>query len=164
MSRIARLLVPLTTIAALTVVVMLLAPIGAIGNERQSMTSIGSDQYLFGRDGVVDHSVKGNVQVYGGNVVVQQPIEGDLLVVGGDITIREPGRVTGNVIHAGGSVRGTELVNGRIYSMATLEGAAATIQKTAVVVSLLFVWFIAAIVVTLISGHVVPAHCRELPL
>jgi hypothetical protein len=174
MSRIARLLVPLTTIAALTVVVMLVVPIGAIGNEKQSMTSIGSDQYLFGRDGIVDRPVKGNVQVYGGNVFVQQPIEGDLLVVGGDITIREPGRVTGNVIHAGGSVRGTELVNGRVYSMATLEGAAATIQKTAVVVSLLFVWFIAAVVVTLISGRDVrfssielrasPLHCFALGL
>jgi hypothetical protein len=162
MSRIARLLVPLTTIAALTIVVMLVAPIGAIGNEREAMTSIGGDQYLFGRDGVVDHPVKGNVQVYGGNVVIEQLIQGDLLVAGGDITIRPPGRVTGNVIHAGGSVHGTELVNGRVYSMATLEGAAATIQKTAVVVSLLFVWFVAAVIVTLMSGRDVRFSSVEL--
>lgn len=162
MSRIARLLVPLTSIAAVTVVVMLLAPIGAVGNERAAMRSIGSDQYLFGRDGIIDMPIRGNVQVYGGNVVVQAPIVGDLLVVGGDITIREPGRVTGNVIHAGGNVRGAELVNGRVYSMATLEGAAATIQKTAVVMSLLFVWLIAAVIVTLVSGRDVRFSSVEL--
>ncbi|MGZ7078808.1 MAG: hypothetical protein ACXVJT_05265, partial [Thermoanaerobaculia bacterium] len=162
MSRIARLLVPLTSIAALTIVVMLLAPIGAIGNEREALTAIGGDLYLFGRDGVVDHPVKGNVQVYGGNILVQQLIQGDLLVAGGDITIRAPGRVTGNVIHAGGNVQGAELVNGRVYSMATLEGAAATIQKTAVVVSLLFVWFVAAVIVTLASGRDVRFSSVEL--
>lgn len=174
MSRMARLLVPLTSIAALTVLVMLVMPLGAVGNERAAMRSIGNDQYLFGRDAVIDRPVKGNVQVYGGNIVVEAPISGDLLVAGGDITIRGAGRVAGNVIHAGGDVRGAELVNGRVYSMATLEGAAATIQKSAVVVSLLFVWFVAAVIMTLVSGRDVrlssvelrasPLHCFALGL
>ena len=162
MYRISRLLVPLTTIGAVVVIFMLVAPVRATGNERAGMQSIGRDQYLFGRDGVVDQPVHGNVQVYGGNVVVEAPVAGDLLVVGGDVTVRGNGRVNGNVIHAGGNVRGTELVVGRVYSMATLEGAAATIQKTAVVVSLLFVWFVAAIIVTLVSGGDVRFSSGEL--
>ena len=162
MYRVARLLVPLTTIAAVVVIVMLLAPLGARGSEHAPMQSIGRDQYLFGRDAVIDHPVNGNVQVYGGNVIVEAPIAGDLLVAGGDVTIRGAGRVQGTVIHAGGNVRGAELVGGRVYSMATLEGAAATAQKTAVIVSLLFVWFVAAVVVTLVSGGDVRFSSAEL--
>jgi hypothetical protein len=162
MFRISRLLVPLVASGAVAVMFMLVAPLGAKGSERAPLESIGRDQYLFGRDGVIDHAVDGNVQVYGGNVVVQAPVSGDLLVVGGDVSVRAPGRIGGNVIHAGGNVTGTELVAGRVYSMATLEGAAATIQKTAVVVSLLFVWFVAAIVVTLMSGGDVRFSSGEL--
>jgi len=162
MYRISRLLVPLVALGAVAVLFMLVMPSGAKGNERLPLESIGRDQYVFGRDGVIDRAVNGNVQVYGGNVFVQAPIEGDLLVVGGDVTVRAPGRVKGNVIHAGGNVRGTEFVGGRVYSMATLEGAAATIQKTAVVVSLLFVWFVAAIIVTLMSGGDVRFSSSEL--
>jgi hypothetical protein len=162
MFRISRLLVPLVTLGAVAVVVMMIAPLGAKGSERAPLESIGRDQYLFGRDGVIDRAVDGNVQVYGGNVLVQAAVSGDLLVVGGDVTVRAPGRIGGNVIHAGGSVRGTELVAGRVYSMTTLEGAAATISKTAVVVSLLFVWFVAAVVVTLVSGGDVRFSSSEL--
>src|SRR5437868_6290838 len=100
MFRISRLLVPLTTIGAVVVICMLFAPLGAKGNERAPLESIGRDQYLFGRDGVIDHAVNGNVQVYGGNIVVEAPVSGDLLVVGGDVTVRAAGRVDGNVIHA----------------------------------------------------------------
>jgi len=162
MYRISRLLVPLVALGAVAVLFMLIMPVGARGNERLPLESIGRDQYVFGRDGVIDRAVNGNVQVYGGNVFVQAPIEGDLLVVGGDVTVRAPGRVKGNVIHAGGNVHGTELVGGRVYSMATLEGAAATIQKTAVVVSLLFVWFVGAVIVTLMSGGDVRYSSGEL--
>ena len=162
MFRISRLLVPLVTLGAVAVVVMMIAPLGARGSERAPLESIGRDQYLFGRDGVIDHAIDGNLQVYGGNVLVQAPVSGDLLVVGGDVTVRAPGRIGGNVIHAGGNVHGTELVAGRVYSMATLEGAAATISKTAVVVTLLFVWFVAAVVVTLVSGGDVRFSSSEL--
>src|SRR3954454_21418360 len=113
MFRISRLLVPLTTLGAIAAVFMLVAPIGAAkGSEGAPLESIGRDQYLFGRDGIIDRAVDGNVQVYGGNILVKAPVSGDLLVVGGDVTVRAPGRIGGNVIHAGGNVHGTELVAG----------------------------------------------------
>jgi len=149
MFRIARVLVPLTTIGAVAVMIMLLSPHGASGDVR----SASSDEYVFGRDAAIDQPVHGNVQVYFGNVIVQSVIEGDLLVYGGDVTLREPGRVTGRLIHGGGTVTGADGRVGRVYSMSSLEGATATLTTTAVVLSLLFVWLVTAVIVTMWNGR-----------
>ena len=162
MHRIARLLVPLTTIAALAMIAMLVAPRGAEGVERSTLPAATHDRYLFGRDAVIDRPVHGNVQVYFGNIYVQSVIEGDLLVYGGDVTVRDPGRVTGKLIHGGGNVVGAEGRVGRLYSMASLEGAAATLTNVAVVLTLLFVWLIAAVGLTLVSGREVRLSSIEI--
>lgn len=174
MYRVARLLVPLTTIAALTVIAMLVAPRGAEGVERSALPAPTQDRYLFGHDAVIDRPVHGNVQVYFGNIYVQNVIDGDLLVYGGDVTVREPGRVTGKLIHGGGNVVGAEGRVARLYSMASLEGAAATLTNVAVVLTLLFIWLIVAVCLTLFSGREVrlssieirssPLHCFVLGL
>jgi hypothetical protein len=153
MRRPSRILVPLTAFAVVVVVAFLLSPTGARGGER--LNEVGStDRFVFGHDAVIDSSIPGSLQVYGGNVEVNAPVAGDLLVFGGNVVLRESGRVDGNVIYAGGNVTGAEgRVGGRVYSLMTLQGAAATMNRTAVVVSLLLAWLLVAVVVTLFSGR-----------
>jgi len=154
MSRVARFIVPATTLTALAVLLLMLTPKFAAGEERGTAAAKNGDQYLFGRDANIESPVDGSMQVYGGNVHVHSIVRGDLFVIGGDVAVREPGRVEGNIIYAGGNVTGADgRVGGNVYSLATLQGAAATMSKTAVVVSLLFVWIIVAIVVTLLAGR-----------
>src|ERR1051325_3165865 len=176
MFRIARLLVPLTTIAALAAVAMLLLPRGAAGGERTPthVAATSPDPHPFGHDAIIEQPVHGNVQVYFGNIAVHNVIEGDLLVYGGDVTVRAPGRITGKLIHGGGNVVGAEGRAGRIYSMSSLEGATATLTTTAVVLSLLFVWLVTAVIVTLANDREIryssieirssPLHCFALGL
>ncbi len=107
MRRPSRFLVPLTAIASVIVVAFVLSPAGASGGER--LHRIGSgDQFLFGRDSVVDSAVPGSLQVYGGNIDVNAPIAGDLLVFGGNVVLRGGGRVGGNLIYAGGNIEGAD--------------------------------------------------------
>ena len=145
---------PAVALAALAAMLFVVLPAGAIGNEHASTRSGAADRYAFGRDIDVTAPVVGSVQAYGGSVTIEDVIEGDLLVFGGDATFRGRGRVTGNVIIGGGRIiDGDGRIGGRIYPLTTLEGAAASMTKTAVLLSLLFVWFIAAIVVTIASGR-----------
>jgi hypothetical protein len=136
----------LTTLIALIAVVM---PTGATGAER-----LGSDTYVFGEDARVDAPLAGSLQVYNGNVIVASPIAGDLLVAGGSVTFTGNGRVDGNLIYVASTITGADnRVRGHIYPLMSLEGAAASITKKAVIASLLLLWLIAAVVVTLMSGR-----------
>ena len=144
--------VPLITLAAIVALFLVVTPTGATGAERDAITA-GKDAYFFNQDGAVDAPVAGSVQVYGGSVEVREVISGDLLVLGGAVVISGRGRVNGNLIHAASTVRGAEnRVGGRVYPLASLEGAAASLTKNAIVASLLLVWLLAAVVVTLMSG------------
>src|SRR5207237_4164015 len=74
----------------------------------------------------------------------------------------------------GGGTNGAGGIVGLLYTPTTIEGAVAMITLTAVIVSLLLVWMIAAIVVTLMSGREIrlssieirtsPLHCFALGL
>lgn len=135
------------TIAALIVTAMMFAPLGAAQHA-------AGDQFLFGKDADVATPLNGSLQIYGGNAYIHAPVNGDLLVIGGDIRIDDPGRVSGNIIYGGGHITGADgRVNGHVYSLTTLQGAAATMTKSAVIVSLLFVWLIVAVLITLLSGR-----------
>lgn len=148
-----RLVVPSITISALLALLMVLSPTGVSGAEHDGI-STGKDSYFFNQDGEVNAPIAGTVQVYGGSVQVRDVISGDLLVLGGTVVFTGRGRVNGNLIHAASTVRGAEnRVGGRIYPLASLEGAAASLKKNAIVASLLLVWLFAAIVVTLMSGR-----------
>lgn len=140
-----------TTLAALLAVLFVVRPAGAEatgpGLER------ASDRYTFGRDAVIDSPVPSNVQVLFGSARVEDVIDGDLVVIGGDVVFGSRGRVNGNVIHAGRVVGATGRVAGKVYSLTTLEGAAASLSRNAIVVGLLLGWLVAAVVVTLISGR-----------
>ena len=148
-----RLIVPLITLAALAGLFAVVLPTGATGAERQGI-STGKDAYFFNQTGAVDAPVEGTVQVYGGSVQIRNVIAGDLLVLGGTVTFSGRGRVDGNLIHAGGSIRGADdRIGGKVYPLTSLEGAAASLTKNAIVASLLVVWLLAAIIVTLMSGR-----------
>ncbi|HEX9983398.1 MAG TPA: hypothetical protein VGF69_09040 [Thermoanaerobaculia bacterium] len=137
--------------------------------------SKGEDTYFFNRTAEISRPVAGTVQVYGGQVTVSSVIDGDLLVFGGTVLFAGAGRVRGNLFHGGASVQNAEgRVDGRVWSMASPDGAVASMNKSAIIASLLFVWLIAAVVWTLLSGKEVrlssvevrasAAHCFILGL
>ncbi|HYR27045.1 MAG TPA: hypothetical protein VEU30_01180 [Thermoanaerobaculia bacterium] len=156
-----KLIVPMIALAAIASLVMVMSPTGATGAERHGL-SAGKDAYFFNQDGVVDTPVAGTVQVYGGSVEIREVVSGDVLVLGGALVFSGRGRVNGNLIHAASTVRGAEnRVGGRIYPLASLEGAAASLTKNAIVASLLLVWLLAAVIVTLMSGKEIRLSSTE---
>lgn len=144
-----RLVVPLTTLAAIAALCLIVAPTSA--TERRPFAK---DLYVIGKPAAINAPVDGSVQVYRGNVTVANVIAGDLLVLGGTVVFAGAGRVDGNLIYAASTVKNSEnRVRGHVYPLASLEGAAASMTKNAIVASLLLVWLITAIVVTLMSGR-----------
>jgi uncharacterized membrane protein len=154
---------------ALVVTAMLAATPGVASRESKA------GRYVFGHDAVIDSPVHGDVQVYAGSATVRDVVDGDLLVFGDNVTFEGNGRVRGDVIFRGKNLENADgRIGGRLYSAGTVEGAAAMISRTAVIVSLLFVWLVVAIIVTLISGREIrlssaeirtsPLHCFALGL
>jgi hypothetical protein len=154
---------PAMAIAAMLAVMLIVLPAGAIGSDRAVTSRQAHDRYAFGRDTIIAAPVAGSVQAYGGSVEVRDVIDGDLLVFGGDLTFSGRGRVKGNVIYAGGRIiNGEGRIGGRDYPLTSVEGAAASITKTAVILSLLFVWLCIAVIVTLASGREVRFSSAEI--
>jgi hypothetical protein len=152
-----RLVVPLMAIVATIALVMVVSPTDASAERR-----LGGDTYVFGGDVRIDQPVSGSVQVYKGNVTVANVIAGDLLVLGGTVTFLGAGRVNGDLIYGASKVSNAgDRVRGHIYPFLSLEGAAASMTKNAVVASLLLVWVIVAVIVTLISGREVRTSSVE---
>lgn len=151
-----RLLVPLMSVAALLALLVVIVPTQATGAPR------GGDEYVVNREARIDAPVTGNVQVYNGTVTIADVISGDLLVLGGRAVFEGAGRVDGNLIYAGSRVENAaERVRGHIYPLASLEGAAASLASRGVVASLLVLWLLVAVVVTLISGREVRSSSVE---
>ena len=152
-----RLILPLTTLTAIAVLCMIVAPTGA--TERRPFAK---DLYVIGKSATIEQPVDGSVQVYRGNVTVANVIAGDLLVLGGTVAFVGAGRVDGNLIYAASTVKNADnRVRGHVYPLASVEGAAASMTKNAIVASLLLVWLITAIVVTLMSGREVRLSSTE---
>ena len=154
--------VPATAFAAALAILLLLAPIGVIGDVRESSASSSSDRYALGHNLTVDSLVRGSVFVFGGSAQVANVINGDLFVIGGDVTFRGAGRVRGNVIHGGQLVNAQGRVGGSAYPLTSLQGATASITKTAVVLSLLFFWILGAVALTMFSGREIRASSVEI--
>ena len=152
-----RLIVPLVTLAALAALFAVVSPTGASGQSRLS------EKRFVNETVTVDQPVLGTVQMYGGTLTVAEEITGDLLVVGGTVTFTGAGRVRGNVIHAGAKLQGVEgRVGGRVYPLASLEGAAGAVTKSVIIASLLLVWLAVAVIVTLMSGREIRLSSVEL--
>jgi hypothetical protein len=149
---------PLTAVAALLTLFWAILPTGATGAERR----LARDTYAFNEDMVIRERVLGSVQVFGGNVTVANVIEGDLFVVGGTVNFVEAGRVQGDLIYGAARVSNAgDRIRGGIYSLMSLEGAAASITKSAVVASLLLAWLVVAVFVTLMSGREIRLSSAE---
>lgn len=148
-----RLILPLMALTAVAVLFAAVLPREATGEERGRGVTVSNDVYLF-EEGDIDKPVAGTVQVYGGKHFIREVIAGDLLVIGGTVTFTGRGRVDGNLIHAASTVRNPDgRVGGKVYPLASLEGAAVSMKKNAIVASLLLVWLIVAVVLTLMSGR-----------
>ena len=116
-----RLVIPLTSIAAIITLCMVVAPTSA--NERHAFSK---DLYVIGKSATISEPVDGSVQVYRGNVTVANVISGDLLVLGGAVVFTGAGRVDGNLIYAASKVTNADdRVRGHIYPLASVEGATA---------------------------------------
>lgn len=140
-------IVPLMALAAGAVFFVVVLP-------TRATSFTGGDVYILGETKTIDTPVDGSVQIYRGNVTVANIIRGDLLVLGGTVAFTGAGRVEGNLVYAASKVTNADnRVRGKIYPLASLEGAAASMTKRAIVASLLVVWLLAAIIVTLMSGR-----------
>lgn len=153
-----RLVLPLTALCAVLALFAVVMPTGATGEERR----FTRDTYVFGNDATFNDPIDGSAQVYSGDVTVANRIAGDLLVVGGTVTFTGAGRVDGDLIYGASQIAGAEnRVGGEIHSLASLEGAAASMTKSAIVASLLLAWLAAAVAVTLMSGREVRSSSVE---
>ena len=151
-----RLLVPAITLTALVALFATVVPTPATGATR------GGDEYIFNRDAVIARDVRGSVQVYNGNVTIESPIAGDLLVIGGSATFTGSGRVDGNLIYGASRINGAaDRVRGQVYSLASVEGAAASMTASGVVATLLVIWLIVSVIVTLASGREIRVSSSE---
>jgi hypothetical protein len=139
-----RAVMPAVVVAMFAAILFVVLPAGASDPVVKATPS--HDRYAFGRD-----------------VEVRDVINGDLLVLGGNVTFSGKGHVRGNVVYAGGQVIGGEgRIDGQAYPLTTIQGAAASMTRTAVVLSLLFVWLVAAVAVTLASGREVRLSSVEI--
>lgn len=152
-----RLVVPLTALAALIALFAVVSPTGASGQSR------GGDVQYVNQEAYLNEPVLGSVQVYGGTLIVREAIAGDLLALGATVRFEHNGRVKGTLVYANTKLSGAEgRVGGRIYPLASLQGAANAVTKNAIIASLLLVWLIVAVVVTLISGREIRHSSQEL--
>ncbi|HEX7151477.1 MAG TPA: hypothetical protein VF618_08325 [Thermoanaerobaculia bacterium] len=143
--------------ALLTLFVVLVAAL-AVATPSQST----QDTYFFAETAEIARPVQGTVQIYGGHVTVSSTIGGDLLVFGGTVAFAGAGRVKGNLFHGAASLQNAEgRVDGRVWSLASPDGALASMGKSAITASLLFVWLIAAVVWTFMSGREVRLSSLE---
>src|ERR1051326_9623545 len=95
-----RVVVVLTAVAATIVTALLAAPAAAPRH-----AGGGGNVVVFGRDAVIDHPVRGDVQVYRGTATVRDVVDGDLLVFGAGGTCDGNGLVIGAATLARRAVR-----------------------------------------------------------
>jgi hypothetical protein len=146
------------SIVALVAALCSILPSGATGEERHLVR----DTYVYDEKRTIDEPVAGNLQVYGGEVTIANVIAGDLFVVASTVTFVGAGRVEGDLVYTGSRVsNANDRVRGGIYPLLSLEGAVASITKSAIVASLLLAWLVVAVVVTLMSGREVRASSAE---
>jgi hypothetical protein len=161
MRRSARFLVALTVAIALAVVALLIAPTPAIGQISRAARAAADDVVSLSKSVTIDHATSGNVVVLGGSATIEQPVDGDVVVFGGDVTIRDQGRVNGDVVCLGGTVEGgAGRITGDVFvrsaESALVAGAPRGVLAMllmAVKLTLLLVWFLVTVIVSLAAGR-----------
>jgi len=182
MSRFAKVVANAVAVIAVLVTALVVFPGGAIGGENDGRRgSQRQSEYFFGRNANIENAVDGDVQIIGGSVRVRGPIRGNLYLLLGDAAIEASGRVEGDVIALGGRFRGDpHQVGGHIYAPGSTPGALGAMAESsgfigagahpfspialAFKMSILLIWMIVALLLTLLSGRDVRTSSGELRL
>ena len=180
MSRLGRIIANLVAVVALLVTALVVLPEGAIGGESDSRrASERQAQYFFGRDVMIDNEVAGDVQIISGSARVRGVIHGNLYILLGNAALEAGSRVDGDVVCLGGRFHGDpHQVGGHVYAPGSTSGALGVMAESsgfigagtrpfspialAFKISILFIWMIVALLVTLLSDRDVRASSGEL--
>ncbi|MBW3672001.1 MAG: polymer-forming cytoskeletal protein [Acidobacteria bacterium] len=130
----------------------------------------GGGVTALGESLVLDEPMSGNVQLMGGNVLIETRVDGDVTAFGADVTIGTAGEIRGDVFALGGNLTGSlDKISGTVFApksvAAALEGAAAgsrsivaatsqpfSLVTIALKLSVLLIWFFAAVGIVVIDG------------
>jgi hypothetical protein len=167
---VSRLLVALTTLAALIVVALIVVPSRAHGEVSRRARVARDDVFAFSHDAIIDHAIAGDVVVMNGSATIDQPVNGDVVVLGGSVTMRGNAHIFGDLACLGGTVTGAEKrVDGDLFAPGTLNRALASavpgvhqqrlfmVLMIAIKLTLLLVWLVVTVLVTL----AVPREVRQ---
>jgi hypothetical protein len=158
----AKLLVTATMLTALIVIALIVAPRRANGEVSRAVKLGHDDLFAFSHDVVIDHPVSGDVVVMNGSATIDQPVTGDVVVLGGSVALRGNAHIYGDLACLGGKVTGAEKrVDGELFSPGSLNHALASVSPSsnerhlfavvmiAVKLTLLLIWLVVAVLVTL---------------
>jgi hypothetical protein len=179
MRRAGRLLLLLFILCAAAAVSAVLFTPGASAKEKASTSSFAgrSDVAGVGKDVTIgDH--RGDVFLVGGDLRVEGRVNGDVLTVGTNVSFGEQGYVSGDFVGFGGAINGltAEKVGGDAVArpkegVGAIHGDASiltgwrepfSLLSIAVQFSLLVVWFVAAVVLSLIMPREIRSGSLEL--
>lgn len=161
-----------TALAGLIVLVALVATATVVipASAREEVAS-GEGVVSLGESLVLEEPVEGDVQLLGGEVLIETRVEGDVIAFGANVTLGASSEVQGDVFALGGNVGGSlENVRGSIFApksvAAALEGVSAgsrpivsatsrpfSLVTIALKLSLLLIWFAAAVAVVLFDSR-----------
>jgi hypothetical protein len=181
MSRFGRLVANAVALIAVLVTALVVFPGGAIGGESDGRKgAVQESEYFFDHDATIEREVNGDVQIIGGSIRVRRPIHGNLYIMLGDASLESGGHVDGDVISVGGRFRGVpQQVSGHIYAPGSPGAFGAMAESSGFIgagshpfspialafkMSILFVWMIVALLLTLLSGRDVRTSSGELRL
>ena len=167
---------------ALAVSAVLTASLGATLLAESRPLHEGDEKQLLslGRDLEVTGVHDGDVQLLGAQLTIDGEVRGDVVVLAGDLRLTSRARVDGDVILLGGLYNADEkaVVSGELYlpgqlpSLGRLTNEKSSLLGSmqhpfsllaiALKVSLLFAWFVAALVVALTMGREIRSSSLEL--
>ncbi|MDX1582720.1 MAG: polymer-forming cytoskeletal protein [Thermoanaerobaculia bacterium] len=179
-SRVPVALIWLIVLVGCAATIAVVAPVTAREGDRdgEGVASLGGSL-------VLEQPIKGDVQILGGDLLIETKIDGDVIAFGADVTLGLNAKVRGDVFALGGNVGGSlDTVAGNVFAPrsvpAALEGmragsrpiVSATAQPFSLVtialkLSLLLIWFTAAVVIVVIDGkgvRVTSIEVRASPL
>lgn len=175
-SRLVKSLLPTLVVAAAITAAAVLFPVGAIGSVPAGQNP-ETNVTTFNENLTISSPLQGNVQVFGGDVVIEAPVSGRVVVFGGDVEIRGAGRIDGDLVCLGGEVSGVtnRTVAGKVYAprngFQSVEAGRLMVASMrepfsflnlALELSLLAMWLLGAIVITLTNGREVRSSSLEL--
>lgn len=163
---------------AAVLVLVLLGPAGASGQERQAQRE--HDLVFIGKDSAVTLPVGGDVQALGGSLRIDAPVEGSVVAIGTRVTFGAAGRIGGDLVLLGGSLSAFERtrVEGQVWApagtgamMSDPQSADALIAMVnepfslaaaAIKLALTLGWILIAIPIAMLAGREVRTGSLEI--